>query len=480
MTGSIPDQLEAASASNPAATALMVDGRAVSFSQLLRLVDSAARQLYDGGIRPGVHVGLTLAAAPLHFVALLALARMGAVSVPLPVSLGPVMRARLARKFGLAFVVSDSAQAGVEGTAFVPLARVGSEVAGSVGGYRPRADTPARIILTSGTTGEPKGVLCTHAELLQRFRDSIEGAGPGTRLIAPDLHISIGSTHPLGTVCSGGTVIFPPNQGLETIVSSIQLHAATHLFCSPWTVQQLLQRVPTDGPSCPSLRELRIVGGSMPAALLEPLRRRVTPGVYLTYGTTELGLIALATPADLDAAPSSTGRIRPGVRIDVLNDQGDVLSAGQRGQLRVVVKDGPAGYFRESQERSAAFRDGRFHTGDLGWVDAQGRVYIEGRIDDVLDLGGYKVLPQEIEALIDRHPRVRESAVAGVRDADGLLTLRVFIVPEGEPSGKSLLADLVAQLGPAAPTSLQFVERLPRTGTGKIQRSALRPVPGET
>jgi len=471
MSGSITELFRQAVDRNPAAAAIIAGGRVISFGQLWQIAMATAGLLHERGLRPGDFVALTMERHPLHLATMLGLARLGVAAVPLHAALAPAVKARLAEKFGIRAVLADSKAAAIEGLPLVLLESVssGDRSDAALGNYSPDASTPFRVMLTSGTTGEPKGMLYTHGDFIRRMEASLEEAA-GMRLVPPNLLISVGAIYPLRVLCCGGTIVFPESNEMAATIAAVQLHAVTHILLSPWAAAQLLELAPQQGLIWPSIRHLRLVGGPASEMVLRLLSERISPRVYMSYGLTELGVVAIATPEELLRDPAGAGRLRLGVRLEIVDDQEQVLPLASRGQVRVWMEPFLGSYYREPAAVSAAFRDGWYYPGDIGRLADDGMLFLEGRVDDILNIGGSKVAPGHIEQILQSHPGVHEAVVFADGDEQGLTGLIAAVMASQELTSEQLRKHFLPLLGDFTPAQFVVLEKFPRNPSGKTMR----------
>jgi fatty-acyl-CoA synthase len=198
------------------------------------------------------------------------------------------------------------------------------------------------------------------------------------------------------------------------------------------------------------------------------------------YGSTETGLVTLAKPDDLRAAPGCIGKPVPGNRIRLLDEHGHEVPVGSVGELYVRNRMLVEGYHDDAASTASSLREGYFTVGDLARRDGEGRYFIEGRKRDMIISGGVNVYPAEVEAAIESHPAVAEVAVVGVEDAEWGERVRAFVVCRGEHAGfaldegalKAWCRDRLS--GPKVPREFVFLESLPRNPTGKVLKKELR------
>lgn len=476
MSLSLHEHIASIARANPLAPAMIHEGRVYAYGQLEQLIAAVALHLQQQGIQPGAAVGLGMARTPLHMTTMLAIGALGAYSVPLNPTLSREVREQLAAKFQIQAAITDRQEPALAGCRQILLntIRIAPDSPGLSGLPKVAADTPFRIILTSGTTGVPKGIRFTHAEFMLRTARAIEGCSAATRLVPPDLHVSVGTTWPLSAFHHGGTLIFPASQSFSDLVSAVQLHAATHVVMSPWAAEQLLTLLPPQGQVFPSVQHFRLVGGAPTPRLLRELLARVSPNVYSQYALTETGTITKTTTEELLRLPGCNGRLRDDTRAKVIDAEGNILPPGQSGELCFSVTPMAAGYHRDPEHTAVKFRDGWFHTGDIGRITEDGLIYVEGRLDDLLNLKGHKYLPSLIETALQAHPQVRECAAFLWTDATGEPQLAAALVLKMDALPADLAPHAAKALGPiATPQRFLVLRELPRNASGKIMRAEL-------
>lgn len=338
---------------------------------------------------------------------------------------------------------------------------------------------PARLtILSSGTTGAPKGVRRegdgSPAPLLG-YMERIGIRAGDTQVVAAPMFHGWGLLH-LGVSLLLGTPIvlrrrFDPEAALEAIAR----HRATTAALVPVMLQRIVD-LPDEVRARHDTRSLRAVtlgGSALPGGLATRAMDALGPVVFNTYGSTEVALASTATPADLRAAPETAGRPLTGTEIRILGGDGRSLPQGEPGRVFVDTGLTFEGYTGGGTKEVI---DGVMSTGDLGHLDDEGRLYIDGREDDMIVSGGENVFPGEIEELLARHPAILEAAVLGVADDQFGQRLRAYVVLR---DGERLDADAVrghvrANLARyKVPRDVEFLTELPRNPTGKVLKREL-------
>ncbi|MGZ5032130.1 MAG: class I adenylate-forming enzyme family protein [Usitatibacter sp.] len=461
---------------SPDAPAFIANDKPITYRALLALLSNAVSHLHRQGVRAGDPVALTMSQSPLHVITFLALARLGALVVPVTPFLRPEDKLAVFRKFEIRTAVSDRTDAGVAGCKLILLGSMGArgnETALDAGGFQPDDDTPLRIALTSGTTGPPKGVLFTHRTFVARLDRMQCHVVEIPRVLPPNLHSTAPLNLALHALCLGGAVVFPAGYDNVPFFDAIRRHGVTHVGLPPANLALMLAALPEGGPHFPSVRHLRIMGGTPGTTLVQLALRRFTDAVYVSYGLGETGHAAMATPATLAREPRSAGLPGPGVRIEVLDEAGRALPAGATGEIRVSIPGMPTGYFGPDAGDRSRFRDGWFYPGDRGHLSPEGLVFLEGRIDDIINMGGRKVSPSFVESVLEDHPSVREAAVFVAGEGVGGTRIAAAIVPAGPIDWSALNAYALRELDVRAPVAYYEAASLPRNAMGKLQRAEI-------
>ncbi|WP_456581093.1 class I adenylate-forming enzyme family protein [Blastococcus sp. SYSU DS0510] len=407
----------------------------------------AAAALAAAGVREGDRVLVSAAASPALLAVVLGALRTGVV----PVVLDPALPA--AERAALAEDADPALDAGAEperllgeaeaALAPVPLARP--------------------MHYTSGTTGRRKGVWSgvlagDDARALAGEEIDLWEFGPGDRhVVLSPLHHSAPLRFAVHTLLAGGEVVLPGPFDADRVARVLATLRPTTTFCVPTHLQRLLTR---DDVDWSSVRRLVHAGAPCPEPLKHAVLAALPAGsVWEFYGSTE-AQFTVCSPEDWLAHPGSVGRARPGRR----------LETDERGQLWCAVPPWARfEYWRAPEKTAAAWRGDRVTVGDLGRVDADGTVWLDGRREDLVISGGVNVYPAEVEAVLDAHPGVVESAVFGLPDPDW--GQRVVAAYVGDAAAAELAAWARERLAPAKrPKSLHPLAELPRTSTGKVRR----------
>ncbi|WP_433798879.1 long-chain-fatty-acid--CoA ligase [Actinomycetospora sp. CA-084318] len=347
-------------------------------------------------------------------------------------------------------------------------------------------DDPYGVYYTGGTTGTPKGVVLSHANLLTSSLGMLATGDvmrPGGRLLhaAPMFHIADGATWLARTVL-GGTHVILPSFTPSGVAGAIERHRVTDALLVPTMIQMLVDAPETRDADLSSLRHLIYGASPISAAVLDRATSRL-PGCRFTqaYGMTELAPVAtLLLPDDHadERLRRSAGRAAPHAEVRVVGPDDREVPRGTVGEI--VVRGGHVmqGYWNRPEETAAALRGGWMHTGDAGWMNDEGYVSVVDRIKDMIISGGENVYSAEVENALAAHPAVASCAVIGVPDDRwGERVHAVVVLRDGAvaPSTDDLREHVAARIARyKAPRSVEYLEALPVSGAGKILKRELR------
>ncbi len=348
----------------------------------------------------------------------------------------------------------------------------------------PRA-TGRIVMLTSGTTGTPKGATRTLgagalaplavAGLLDLARIKPTPRSGAPLVVAPPLFHLYGLIGLMAAFGLGSPIVIRRRFDAEATLASVAEHRAEVLLAVPTMLGRIMD-LPAPALSrhdCSSLRMIVSGAAPLPPELGSAVMDQFGEILYNGYASTEVGAGTLATARDLRRAPGTVGRPVAGVKIRILDDEGLELPAGRTGRIFVGSPMLFDGYSGGGGKETI---DGLMSTGDVGHFDRGGRLFIDGRDDDMILSGGENVFPQEVEETLVAHADVEDAAVFGVKDPDFGQRLAAFVVlkPDATVSREELKLYVKAQLARhKVPREIAFVEELPRTSTGKLQRRRL-------
>jgi acyl-CoA synthetase (AMP-forming)/AMP-acid ligase II len=343
----------------------------------------------------------------------------------------------------------------------------------------PPGERGKAIILTSGTTGTPKGASRSQPKSLDPAAALLAmiplKAREKTMIAAPMFH-SWGFVHfTLGMSLSSTLVLKRKFDPAGTLSQTAQ-HEATALIVVPVMMQRILE-LPDETLKQYDLSKVRVVavsGSALPGALSERWMDLFGDNVYNLYGSTEVAWASIATPADLRAAPGTAGRPPHGTIVRLYDDDGNPVGPGETGRIFVGNEMQFEGYTGGGNKDAI---DGLLSSGDVGHFDDEGRLFVDGRDDDMIVSGGENVFPAEVEDLLSGHESIVEVAVFGVDDEEfGQRLKAVVVLRDGAKLGEDEIKKHVkANLaGYKVPRDVEFVDELPRTSTGKVLKRELR------
>ncbi|WP_238159314.1 acyl-CoA ligase FadD12 [Mycobacterium sp. MFM001] len=347
-----------------------------------------------------------------------------------------------------------------------------------------RATEKARtVLLTSGTTGTPKGARMTSGEVgaLKSILDRTPWRAEESVVIAAPMFHAWGFSQLIFAASMACTIVTRRKFDPEATLQLIDRHRATGLAVVPVMFDRIMDLPPEVRKryDCRSLRFAAASGSRMRPDVVTAFMDEFGDVIVNNYNATEAGLIASATPEDLRAAPDTAGKPAPGTEIRILDQDLHELPTGEVGQIYVRSGTLFEGY---TSGKTKDFHDGFMASGDLGYLDTEGRLFVVGRDDEMIVSGGENVYPIEVEKTLAAHPEVAESAVLGVDDVEYGQRLAAFVVlvPGASATPESLKAHIRENLANyKVPREIIVLDELPRSSTGKILRAELRAKVGD-
>ena len=495
----LPDWLARCAVNRPERLAVQDDNERWSFAELDRHATRLARQLAALGVQEGGRVAL-LAANSLSFVAFVhALTRLGAVLVPLNLRLTFEELCWQVRDVQASLLVCDADYAGVateigQSIKDLPVATLADEaLRGETVLHRlPEKHVELRtlidldaiqaIMYTSGTTGLPKGAIITYGMSWWNAAGSALNLGhdPGDSWLAclPLYHIG-GLSILMRSAIYGISVSLHKKFDAASVNRDIMQGAISMISVVAVMLQRMLNDLDAnwDGANYPArLRCVLLGGGPAPYALLEDCMQRGIP-VVQTYGLTESGSQAVTlSPSDTLRKIGSAGRPLAPVQLRILHESRQAAS-GEPGEIWLKGPTITPGYADRPEATAQAIHDGWFATGDIGYLDDEGYLYVLDRRADLIISGGENVYPAEVESVLQAHPAVKEAGVCGRPDSQWGQVPIAFVVlqPGSSISAEELLAYAAQKLARyKQPHAIYFAEQLPYTSSGKLLRRELR------
>ncbi len=469
----------AGAARHPDRTAIVDDAGWLSYAELHRRTDRLARALADTGIGAGVRVGVLCRNHRGPVETQIAVGKLGADAVLLNTGLSASQLTAVIDELHLHTVVADEEYVpAVQGCPVVTAWGAGPTTLEDL--VARDGDTPLpllppsghTIVLTSGTTGPPKGARRPAPHSLAPVAAVLSAiplrAGEPVLIAAPLLH-TWGNAALLLSLLHGSPIVLSRRFDPEQLVRLVEDRRCDAVFAVPVMLQRLMELDTRDAWQRHRPRIVAVSGSALPASLASAFMDRFGDVLYNLYGSTEVSWVSIAGPADLRAAPGTAGRAPAGTRLLIIDESGAPVEPGADGRV-FVGNDMPFdGYTREGSDVERI--GGLMSTGDVGHLDADGRLHLTGRADDMIVSGGENVHPGPVEELLGARPEVREAAVTGVPDEEYGQRLAAFVVLV---DGASATADDVrgwvrAELSRfAVPRDVAFVDELPRNATGKV------------
>jgi long-chain acyl-CoA synthetase len=467
---------------------------------MLHRVDSLANGLTNLGLRPGDVCVLMMPNSINWTLLYYALAKMGAVVVPVNF---------LYRQRELEYIFRDSGARAFVGHSdylkepvtvldsmpsmeirigdgedlpqgFTPLNDLLDE-GQNFQTHKTKPDDPFCIIYTSGTTGQPKGAVLTHGSLMNDVIavSEVRHYEPEDIILCvlPLFHI-YGMTHSLNlSICLGLTIRMWTSFDAEEVMTAIEEEKSTVLYAVPTMVNRLMELATTHPPERSSLRFCISGGASLPVEILHRFEKVLDTTIYESYGLTEFSPTCVENPFGRHTLPGSIGLPIPPFKVRIVDENDKDVPTGEVGELLVSGNAVMKEYLNKPAATAEALRGGWLHTGDLARMDEEEYIYIVDRKKELIIRGGYNIYPREIEEVLYTHPSVLEVAVIGVPHADlGEEVAAVVVVRPGiEISGDELSQYVRAKVAPYKyPRIIRFVDELPKTAAGKIFKRTIK------
>lgn len=458
--------------------AVRVGSSPISYGRLMADVDAAASAFLADGLNARSTVGIRAGAAEnghsyANWVAHLAIMKIGASHVS--------MTDKTSIRAGLQAAKVDRVIGTFESLIDIPLSVRRIQFHADHTGPAPVTDPVAneeasarRLNLTSGTTGKPK-FLAWDAAMVEGRVDQIASGGliDGDTCLFPLLHLrtTAGFRYPLAVWAAGGCVILPPGpKGLERTREA--LPDATLVICSPPQLKERLLAIQGEWPGRDQ-RTILLLGGRLPSAVRDAALERGCAGLMISYGATETGSIAIGDHSGIDRHPGAVGLIREGVDVEIVDPKGEPVPAGELGLVRTRTSVMVDSYEAASPAAAGShFRDGWFYPGDVGRLYDDGLLAIDGRAGDTLNLGGWKVSANDLEAKVGELPGVKDVCALTMQLPEGDL-LTFGIVCDDNFDVNALKDRIHAMLSKSRRFHIVRLPSIPRNAMGKIPRALI-------
>ena len=474
---------------SPDTVAVIDDEGSVTFDEVNRQSNALARGLREAGVSPGDVVGVMCRNHRQFIITIIACCKVGANTVLLNTMFAAPQLTEVSRREGVSALLYDEEFANLlEGLQGIPrFVAYGSgddpsieQVISSHGDddVEPPSIESRFTMLTSGTTGTPKGARRGSPKGMLPIASMLSAiplrTGEHTMVAAPLFHSWGLGQFQLGLVL-GSTYVLSRRFDPEATLRAVQDHKCTSLALVPIMAQRILA-LPDDVKRKYDLSSLRVAavsGSALPGHVSTEWMDTFGDNLYNFYGSTEVAMASVASPEDMRAAPGTAGKPPLGAVVKILDNQGELLPDGQTGRIFVANAISFEGYTSgDDKERLG----GLVSSGDVGHFDEGGRLFIDGRDDDMIVSGGENVFPREVEDLIAGHEQIEEVAVIGVSDPDWGQRLKAFVVLRpGASLDEGAIKEHVKQ-GLASykvPREVVFIAVLPRNATGKVIKREL-------
>src|SRR5271165_5388648 len=523
----VPALLDRAAAAFANRPALSFQGRRWTYAQLADLVDRAAAGLQHLGVRPGDRVGLCLPNTPYFVIFYYAALKAGAVVVNYnPLYVARELHQQILDSATTTMIVPDIAVICDKVLGLLPSSGLARIIVCPFAGVLPPAKRVAFAVLkrklvahpdwsqrvvpyrrvlaagppappvaidpsdlavlqyTGGTTGLPKGAMLTHANLsvnAQQVMHHMPSARPGEErflAILPFFHVFAMTSVLNGGLAVGGELILHPRFEIAAVMKSLRQDKPTILHAVPTIYNAIATEVEKHPIAIPSLRVCISGGAPLPAEIRERFQKVTGCRVIEGYGLTEASPAVTSNPPDGEVRPGSVGIVVEGTQVEIraIDDITRILPAGERGEVCVRGPQVMTGYLNREAETRAAFVDGALRTGDAGYLDADGYLYVTDRLKDLIISSGYNIYPRVIEDALYEHPAVAEAVVIGIPEAyRGQAPLAFVTLRRGQATdGEALRAFLRTQVSPIElPVRVEIRDSLPKTIIGKLSRKEL-------
>lgn len=362
-------------------------------------------------------------------------------------------------------------------------AREGADYLHALPGVELEPDDIATILYTSGTTGRPKGVMLSHRNLVSNAvggRGDVEGRTEEHQLAILPLAHAFGILVSNVSYLSGVTIVMHPRFDAASVFSAIERYKITGFAGVPAMFVALLYSLAADKYDTSSL--IACVSGSapLPVSILQGFQEKFHCVIREGYGLSEASAALTGHPEDMPQKPGSVGVPIKDVELRIVDGNDTPLPTGEIGE---VIARGPnvmVGYYNMPNETAEAMRNGWLHTGDMGYLDEDGYLYIVERKKDLIIRGGFNIYPRDVEEVLASHPAVIEAAVVGVPSERMGEEVKAFVVVNGKVDAEDLMAYSRERLANyKTPSQIEFVDALPRNPIGKIDKKELRSIKPE-
>lgn len=338
---------------------------------------------------------------------------------------------------------------------------------------------PFIVMITSGTTGFPKGCVIDHETYALRSVNNAISKGLNDRergLLTLPLHFNAGRGSAMSLLYLGGTLFLLDKFNEDTFIDILEHEQITYTILVPALCQRLLRHPKIERIDKSSLSYVGITGGHLTPQLAQEIMAKLSPHVYEAYASTDCGQIAILKPEDRATHSDTVGQTIWAVLIKILDDDCREVPAGELGEICLRSPMAIQGYYRNPEATEEFFHGGWCHTGDIGFLDSQGYMHVTGRKKNMIKSGGISIFPEEIEEVLSAYPGLADVAVISCQHPEWGESVQALVVPK---AGAAIEPESVTRFCKErlahykAPKSVEIVASLPRTALGKIDRGKL-------
>jgi len=474
--------------------AIIFDSKVITYKALELRTNQLAGLIISMGFKKGERIGIMMSNRPEFVIAFFGILKAG--TVPLPIN-------ALFKEKELSYVLLNSGATGLitEG-GYTPIfdkirnevrdcsqiilaedmEKLSENVSEETSIPETLDDEMAILMYTSGSTGNPKGVVLTHRNLYSNAVVASQVASGMSHVdrvfvVIPFFHIYAMNWGMIAALSQGATVVIMQRFVPEDVFRAVKDLAVTVFLGVPTIYHRLSVHPEARKDYFTSVRYALCGGAPLPVSLIEETEKLIGVRIHEGYGQTETSPIVTVNPYGGIRKSGSAGPTASGVEVKIVDDSGREMPCGLEGEIAVKGSNVMKGYYKLEKETERVLRNGWFYTGDIGRLDEDGFLYITDRKGDLIISGGHNVYPREVEEILSTHPDLLESAVIGVSDKDMGEVVKAFvIVKEGRPIEPEDLIGYCKErmAGFKVPKYIEYRESLPKDGPGKIIKRLLR------
>jgi long-chain acyl-CoA synthetase len=460
----------------------------VTYAELEKQIRSFSEQLYQTGVRQGDRVAVFLPNGLDFITSYFAIVGLGAIVVPLNDQYQQTELLHFLSESRVSMVITTQPFASVcrqvlqsyesPCQLFFVENRDKTPKSGSGGDFTAAIDPdiPVMYQFSSGSTAHPKRIARTHRNLVFELNSLIRTLGltHEDRFlgVTPFSHVNGLMRSMMASLRAGATLYPVPKFERQAVAEMIEKHRISVFIGVPFMFGVMAKTNYVGRPDFSSLRLCISASAPMPPKLNRQFHEKFGIHVRQLYGSTETGTISANLSTEIDRSLESVGKPIAGVEVEVYQENGQQAQVDEVGEIAVKSPAAIGGYEGSEEPARESFRNGFFFTGDLGRRDQDGLLYLVGRKKFLINKGGYKINPLEIEALLEAHPKVEEAVVVGLPTSFGDEKVKAVVVLSGPCTEKEIIEHCRGRVADfKIPSLIEFREALPKTATGKVQRS---------